>query len=228
MRRQHRGNSNIIVDDLSLGESDFRIQDLPEVGHSQLLSCNLDFDILAHRPAHLFLRFDRRLRGYKRLMKRIFFLSPHCGGKRAAMLVSSMGTFELARQVQIGAASLSDVFAFCSGLYFRGKLAYARHFAKPPEGISGVQIITPSRGVVARETLIGISDLCEFATVPVDTNEPRFTGPLKDSVQSMTGIDSFEVILSGSVATGKYADTLLPILGERLLFPRQTSPAAAT
>ena len=135
------------------------------------------------------------------------------------MLVSSRGTFELARQVQIGAASLGEVFAYCSGLYFRGKLAYARHFAEPPEGIPGVQIITPSRGVVAAETLIGASDLCEFADVPVDTEEPRFTGPLKDSVQSMTGIDSSEVILLGSVATGKYADTLLPILGERLLFP---------
>jgi hypothetical protein len=62
-------------------------------------------------------------------MKRIFFLSPaHSGGKRAAMLTRPGATFELARQVQIGAASLGDVFAFCSGLYFRGKLAYARRF----------------------------------------------------------------------------------------------------
>jgi hypothetical protein len=77
-------------------------------------------------------------------MQRIFFLSPaHSGGKRAAMLMSPGGTFELARQVQIGAASLGEVFAFCSGLYFRGKLAYARHFAKSPEAISGVPIITP-------------------------------------------------------------------------------------
>ena len=155
-------------------------------------------------------------------MKRIFFLSPaHSGGKRAAMLVSSMGAFELARQVQIGAASIGDVFAFCSGLYFRGKLAYARHFAKPPEGVPGVQIITPSRGVVAADTLIGASDLCEFAKVPVDTKEPRFTGSLKNSVRSITGIDSSEVVLLGSIATGKYADTLLPILGERLLFPTE-------
>ena len=153
-------------------------------------------------------------------MKRIFFLSPaHSGGKRAAMLMSPRGTFQLARQVQIGAASLGEVFAFCSGLYFKGKLAYARHFAKPPEGISGVQIITPSRGVIAAETLIGGADLSEFAEVPVATDEPRFTGPLKRSVESIPGIDSSEVILLGSVATGKYADTLLPLLGERLLFP---------
>src|ERR1700751_6322392 len=111
-------------------------------------------------------------------MKRIFLLSPaHAGGKRAAMLTSPRATFELALQLQIGPASLGDVFAFCSGLYFRGKLAYARHFAEPPEGIPGVQIITAGRGLIAAETLIGTRDLSEFAKVPVDTKESRFTGP---------------------------------------------------
>jgi hypothetical protein len=153
-------------------------------------------------------------------MKRIFFLSPaHSGGKRAAMLIKTGATFELARLLQIRAARLGDVFAFCSGLYFRGKLAYARHFAQPPEGISGVQVITPSQGLVAAETLIGIRDLVEFARVRVGTKEPLFTGPLEQSIHAMSAFDSSEIILLGSVATGKYTDTLLPILGERLLFP---------
>jgi len=153
-------------------------------------------------------------------MKRIFLLSPaHSGGKRAAMLTRAGATFELARQLQIGAASLGEVFAFCSGLYFRGKLAYASHFAEPPEGISGAQIITPSRGLVAAETLVGLRDLFEFAEVPVHPKELRFTDPLKRSVQAMSALDSSEVILLGSVATGKYTETLLPILGQRLLFP---------
>jgi hypothetical protein len=155
-------------------------------------------------------------------MKRLFFLSPaHSGGKRAALLMRPEATFALARQVQIGAASLGEVFAFCSGLYFRGKLAYARHFAQPPEGIAGVQIITPSRGLVAADTLIGIRDLCEFAGIPVQTKEPRFTHPLKESIYGLSTLPSSEVILLGSVATGKYTDTLLPILGERLLFPAE-------
>ena len=111
------------------------------------------------------------------------------------MLISSKGNFELARQVQAGAASLGEVFAFCSGLYFRGKLAYARHFADPPEDIAGVQIITPSRGLIAAETPIGVSDLSEFAGVPVNTDKLRFTSPLKHSVRSMPGIDSTEIIL---------------------------------
>ncbi len=153
-------------------------------------------------------------------MKRIFFLSPaHAGGKRAAMLTRPGATFELARQVQIGAASLGEVFAFCSGLYFRGKLAYARHFAEPPDGVPGVQIITPSRGLIAAETLIGLRELSEFAMVPVDTKETRFTGPLKQSMQALSTFTSSEIVLLGSVASGKYTDTLLPILGERLLFP---------
>jgi hypothetical protein len=155
-------------------------------------------------------------------MKRIFLLSPaHSGGKRAAMLTRQEASFELARQVQIGAASLGEVFAFCSGLYFRGKLAYARHFADPPAGVTGVQIITPSRGLVAAETLIGTPDLSEFARIPVDRKEPRFTGPLQQSVEAISMVGSCEVILLGSVATGKYTETLLPILGERLLFPAE-------
>jgi hypothetical protein len=153
-------------------------------------------------------------------MNRVFLLSPaHSGGKRAAMLIRPGATFELARQVQIGAARLGDVFAFCSGLYFRGKLAYANRFAEPPDNFSKVQIITSSRGLVAAETLIGIRDLSEFAEIPVHPKEPRFTDPLKRSLEEMTSFASSEVILLGSVATGKYTDTLLPILGERLLFP---------
>src|SRR6202035_4104627 len=58
-----------------------------------------------------------------------------------------------------------------------------------------------------------------FAGVPVHPKEPRFTDPLKQSLQAMSALDSSEVILLGSVATGKYTQTLLPILGERLLFP---------
>ena len=135
------------------------------------------------------------------------------------MLTRPEATFELSRQVQIGAASLGDVFAFCSGLYFRGKLTYARHFAEPPDGIPGVHIITPSRGLVAAETLVGTRELYEFATIPVDTKESRFTGPLKQSAEAISLVDSSEIILLGSVATGKYTETLLPILGKRLLFP---------
>lgn len=153
-------------------------------------------------------------------MSRVFLLSPaHSGGKRAALLTRPGATFELARQVEIGAAGLGDVFAFCSGLYFRGKLAYAHHFAAPPPGVCGVQIITPSRGLVAPGLLVGAKDLAEFAEVPVDSQEPRFTRPLEIAARALADSPAAEVILLGSVATGKYLDTLQPIFGDRLLFP---------
>jgi hypothetical protein len=155
-------------------------------------------------------------------MSRIFLLSPaHSAGKRAAMLTRAAASFELARQVQIGAATLGDVFAFCSGLYFRGKLAYARRFADAPPEEVGTYIITPSRGLVAVDMRVGLAELAEFASVRVDSAEPKFTAPLKKTAAELAAKEAAEVVLLGSVATGKYLDTLLPVLGERLRFPEE-------
>jgi hypothetical protein len=155
-------------------------------------------------------------------MSRIFLLSPaHAGGKRAALLLRPGASFEVARQVQIGAATLGNVFTFCSGLYFRGKLAYASHFAVPPADGLGVYVITPSRGLVPAIETIGTTDLIEFAGVPVDSTEPRFTGPLIATARAISIKTTGDVILLGSIATGKYTDTLLPIFGERLRFPAE-------
>ncbi len=86
-------------------------------------------------------------------------------------------------------------------------------------GVAGVQVITPSRGILPDETTIGTADLGEFAGVAVDSEEPRFVLPLQRSAAALaaSGVDEF--VLLGSVATGKYLDTLLPILGDRLRFP---------
>jgi len=154
-------------------------------------------------------------------VNRVFILSPaRAGGRRAQLLTRSDATFELARQVQIGDAALGDVFAFCSGLYFRGKLTYARRFAQPVDGVVGVQIITPSRGLLSVDARVGSAELNEFAKVAVEADEPRFTVPLLRSAE-MLAATSCEVVLLGSVATGKYVDCLLPILGSRLLFPSE-------
>jgi hypothetical protein len=54
-------------------------------------------------------------------MNRVFLLSPaHSAGLRAKLLTRRGASFELARRVQIGDATLGEVFAFCSGLYFLG------------------------------------------------------------------------------------------------------------
>ena len=67
--------------------------------------------------------------------QKIFLLSPaNCGGIRAGMIMSAKASFPLAQQMRGRAgAPLGDIFSFVSGLYFRGKLAYARRFASPPD-----------------------------------------------------------------------------------------------
>src|SRR4051812_42437270 len=64
-------------------------------------------------------------------MVRLFLLSPaNCGGRRASMVMSDRARFELALRLRDHGAPLGEVFSFMSGLYFRGKLAYARAFAR--------------------------------------------------------------------------------------------------
>jgi hypothetical protein len=53
----------------------------------------------------------------------------------------------------------------------------------------------------------------------VDSAEPRYTGPLKAGAEALLAEGISSVVLLGSIATGKYLDTLRPILGERLCFP---------
>ena len=149
--------------------------------------------------------------------ERIFLLSPaNSSGRRAALLTRPGASFELARRVQIGDATLGEVFAFCSGLYFRGKLAYAQRFADPA---TRVHIITPSRGLLPPDHPVDLALLAEFASVPVNPQEPRFAGPLTRTCTRLTAT-SAQVVLLGSIATGKYLDCLLPIFQDRLLFPR--------
>ena len=154
-------------------------------------------------------------------MNRVFVLSPaRSSGRRAQLLTRPEASFELARQVRIGDAKLGDVFAFCSGLYFRGKLAYGKRFAQPPREVPGVQVITPTRGLLPPEARLGIEELREFVSVAIAADESRFTHPLQRSAELLAATPC-EVILLGSIATGKYVDSLLPIFAQRLLFPSE-------
>jgi hypothetical protein len=160
------------------------------------------------------------------LQRRIFLLSPaSCGGKRAALLFNDRAEFEIARRVrEQPGAPLGDVFSFLSGLYFRGKLAYAREFANPPpRRAPGIQVITSTDGLYSPGAPVTLEDLQRFATTPIDAGEPRYRGPLeRDAGKIAERIGPrCEVVLLGSVATGKYLDVLLPIFGPRLVFPRE-------
>ena len=131
--------------------------------------------------------------------------------------------FGLAQRLKKGSASLGETFSFISGLYFRGKLAYASAFATPPEGAPGVSVITACAGLMSPNALITQFDLCNISAAPVDASEPRYRIPLERDarrLREMLGKDC-EVVLLGSVATPKYIEPLLAIFGHNLLFPSE-------
>jgi hypothetical protein len=152
---------------------------------------------------------------------RVFLLSPaHAGGKRAALLLREEAAFPLAvRLREPGGVALGEAFSFLSGLYFRGKLAYAARFARPPAGVAGVQVITANRGLVAADAPVGPAELRAFGSVDIQPSDHRYRAPLVRDVARLAGHPGLELILLGSVATGKYVDVLLEVVGERLLFP---------
>lgn len=143
------------------------------------------------------------------------------------MMTSPTAGFALARQLQgDDGAPLGDIFSFVSGLYFRGKLAYARRFARPPDPddpivAGGVLVITPSAGLRAADTPVTLESFRGFARTDVDLRNAAYRKPLEQSSRALhaaIGPDC-EVVLLGSIASGKYVDLLMPIFGERLMFP---------
>jgi hypothetical protein len=158
--------------------------------------------------------------------RRIFLLSPaSSSGKRAALLFNDRADFDIARRVRTeNGAPLGEVFSFLSGLYFRGKLTYARMFEDPPpRRAPGVHLITSTDGICSPATMVTLKDLERFATVPIDAGEERYRRPLERDAESLAAKigAKCEVVLLGSIATGKYVDVLEPIFGARLLFPRE-------
>ena len=159
---------------------------------------------------------------------RIFLLSPaNCSGPRARMVMSERAQFDLAvRLRQRRGVAIGEVFAFVSGLYFRGKLAYALEFARPPEpGLpltgSGALVITPTSGLRAAETPVTMRALQVFAGVDIAANDPRYSKPLFTSARALDEElgPECEVVLLGSIASAKYVDVLTGVFGDRLLFP---------
>src|SRR5438128_2138968 len=122
------------------------------------------------------------------MSKSLFILSPaSCSGQRAKLLFNQRAEFFLAKQLRSEeGATLGEAFSFLSGLYFRGKLTYARAFARN-DLANSISIITTNRGLVSPETIVRLSDLEEFAKVPIDVNEPRYLEPLaRDAAELAT------------------------------------------
>ena len=153
---------------------------------------------------------------------RVFLLSPaYAGGERARMIMSQRAQFDLARRLRREGATLAEVFTFLSGLYFRGKIAYANAFARVRNGLCGALVITPTRGLLDARSTITLEDLREFAEVDVDLADARYRKPLERDARKLAKRLSAtcEVVLLGSIASNKYVEVLLAHFGERLRFP---------
>lgn len=152
---------------------------------------------------------------------RAFLLSPaRLDGERAKLLFRPATPFAVASALRSrDGAEIGTVMSFLSGLYFRGKLAYANAFA-PPERIL---VITTNRGLVPASTRIKIDDLARFAETDIHHRSEGFTGPLERDAKALTkklGRNA-EAVLLGSIASAKYVDPLLGTFGDRLLFPKE-------
>jgi hypothetical protein len=162
-----------------------------------------------------------RLRAPRRDDKpRVFLLSPaNMAGVRAKMLLNPGAPFPLARQFHDKGLPLADVFTFTSGLYFRGKITYARHFASANRR-DVVRVITSNAGLVDPATVVGPREVAAYGETEIDPADPKYSEPLRrDALRLAQRTGSGPVILLGSIATTKYRHVLLDAFGERLFFP---------
>jgi len=164
-------------------------------------------------------------------VRKIFLLSPaHCGGRRAGLLLRPDAASPLAQQLRAGTLTLGEAFSFMSGLYFRGKLRYARTFAASPardfadgdRAAAGESyVITPTRGLQRPEMPVSLELLQEFASTDIGAGERRYRDPLERDIAALASRlpATSTVVLLGSIATSKYVDILAPALGDRLHYP---------
>jgi hypothetical protein len=139
------------------------------------------------------------------------------------MLLNPNATFDLALRLRsegLG-APIGEVFSFLSGLYFRGKLTYARAFGRLPGSGASTLVITTDRGLVSADTRIHRDDLLSFADVDLSSGDDRYVAPLRRDAERLASElgATTDIVLLGSIATGKYADILIGAFGDRLRFP---------
>jgi hypothetical protein len=129
-------------------------------------------------------------------------------------VLSPRASFSLAARLRSDAGvSIGEVFAHMSGLYFRGKLTYAKRFGQ-------AWVITPDRGLLPAETPITAEVLGRFADAEISVHNPAYRGPLEASAHSLAlASGESDFVLLGSVASEKYVEVLSAVFGSRLVFP---------
>ncbi|GAC1702573.1 MAG: hypothetical protein NVS9B4_08230 [Candidatus Acidiferrum sp.] len=138
------------------------------------------------------------------------------------MLFRASARFDLAERLLHSGATLGEVYSFISGLYFRGKLAYAEDFCRPPSGAAGVYVITAAAGLLPPETPMTPAELKRISATRVDPANPDYRRPLEIAAYRLRELiePDTRVVLLGSVATPKYVEPLLQVFAEKLLFPQ--------
>jgi hypothetical protein len=164
---------------------------------------------------------------FDRMPTKIFLLSPaNLGGTRARQLVSPRANFTAAVQFRSPeGVPIVDAFAFMSALYFRGKIAYARRFANPSAAIGGdgIFVITPGFGLVTSDWRITSQRMKKLRATDIDAATRSYAKPLRDHARLIADAlheePDAQVVLLGSVASGKYVDVLWPVFRRKLVFP---------
>jgi hypothetical protein len=135
--------------------------------------------------------------------------NPRAGFPLAAALRSAAG------------APLGDVFAFVSGLYFRGKKTYAEAFGRAPSELNGGMVISPGEGLRPLDEPVTVDRLRAWSEVEIDARNPLFVEPLVEHAEALERAygATARFVLLGSVATDKYVRPLTRVLGDHLLFP---------
>jgi len=155
---------------------------------------------------------------------KVFLLSPATAtGRRALQLAAPRAGFAAAGRLRSPEGlPIGEAFCFMSALYFRGKLAYARRFGFAGADASSILVIAPGFGLVSPEWPLTAERLRRLARTPVDPARRVYSAPLRRHARELASRlpAAARIVLLGSIATGKYLDLLLPILGGRLHFPR--------
>ena len=124
---------------------------------------------------------------------RVFLLSPaNCSGPRAKMVLSERAQFDLAVRLRGDqGVAIGEVFAFISGLYFKGKLAYAlRVRAAAGAGRADrrqrrARDHAECRLASGRDRRHRPTRVRGFAGVDIAANDPRYRRPLVASARAL-------------------------------------------
>jgi len=139
------------------------------------------------------------------------------------MVLNETAKFDLAVRLRNESVPIAELFTFISGLYFRGKIAYAQAFAAPPDGVGGVWVITAAGGLLPPHTEVTLESMRQLAGVAIDPADDRYRLPLERDARALAASagPECEIVLLGSVAEAKYVQPLAAIFGDRLTFPAE-------